>query len=251
MSGIRASKFAKAPKPASKPSGPIGVNLLPDEIKQAENAASQRRVLVLLTIMVIVAVGAASAGAWLNAQSAAAQLAQAQAKAASIISEQAQHLEGQAVSDKIVSTQDAQILLTTAEIDWQKLLVSIIGVTPATISIQSFELNASTPFAVIDDVPGPLDAPRLGAVTMTATTVNVPDIDVWVKSLEKLDGFAGTRVLRLENGTVTVDFYVSKDRVTARFDPAVEGYDEPTPTPTPEPTQTAEPTPTPTPTKEG
>ncbi|MGV8969713.1 MAG: hypothetical protein ACOH1J_04615 [Microbacteriaceae bacterium] len=239
--------------------GYVGVNLLPEEIKLAENAATQRRLVVLLTVLVLVLVAAGFVGSYLLAENAKSSLTAATANAERIVAEQATYGGGQLVANQIRSTQDAQLIATVVEVDWVGILRDIISVTPESIVITSFEIDGST--SISDSVPPdpPLENMRIASISMTATTPVPGDISVWIKALEKLDGFAGAPVVRYDSGQATINFFVSSARVTGRFDPNILGYKEqdpaatPTPQPTPEPnvTETAVPnaTPEPTPTE--
>lgn len=240
-------------KSTSRAAGHIGVNLLPDEIKQAENASTQRRLIVLLTILVVVAVSAAFFGASYSALAAKTTLAAAQAEADRIVAEQANYGGGQQVANQIEITQGAQLLATGLEIEWSALVRDVLAATPASITVTSFEIDSSTTTKEAEAPIPPLEGSRVAAVTVVAVATAPVDIDAWVKSLEKLDGLIGTSVLRLEGQQFTIKVFISEERVTGRFDPELLGYLEPEPvasptpsaTPTPEPTQAPTPTPTP------
>jgi hypothetical protein len=224
--------------------GYTGVNLLPDEIKQAEGAATQRRVIVLLTALVVAAVGAAYFGSLLYAQSSQSSLAAAQAEAAQIVADQAKFGGGLRVANQIKTAKDAQVITTAAEIYWTAVITDVIVATPATISITSIELHAATPVTDGTVPTPPLETSRVGSLTISGVTAAPADIDAWIKGLEKIKGFAGSSVVRFDGGSkYTVVLYISNGRLTNRFaTPAPGATATLSPTPTPTPTSTSTPT---------
>lgn len=230
--------------------GYVGVNLLPEEIKLAENAATQRRLTVLLTILVFVVVGAATLGAAYLANAAAGNLATAQARAEEILVEQQAFGGGQKVAGQITATKSAQQFTTIAEIDLADLIGDVLAATPASITITGIDFEAQT--AVTDgQLPsGPLEAPRVASMVLTGVTGSQTDVKAWVDGLAKLEGFGGAPVQQLQGGNQwSVVLFLSAERWTARYGGEGQSPDTSTqPDPTSDPTPTEAPTPTPTPT---
>jgi len=208
---------------------------------------------VLLPIIVIVAVVAASLWAATTAADSATRLTAAQDDAANLILQQAKYSEGQRVADQVKAVTDAEAIATAAELDISGLIVAAIGATPPSVAIISYEWQQATPVVDNDTPKGPLQGPRVGSLRITGLTANFADTDPWVKSLGKLKGFAGSTVLKVEEGyAVSVTIYVSDQLLLNRFpfstgtagaggSASGNGSSTSTPSPTNTPTPTATP----------
>lgn len=216
------------PQPLSRD---VRVNLLPPEIAKAEKAGAQRRLILFLAVISIVVVGLGTVGATIAAATAKASLETEEARAEMLLTERAKYAEAQYTAGLILATEDAQRAGALADVDWAAFLRDVIAVTPPSIAITGFDGESSTITLPAASSPqGPLEAERLGLVRLVSQTADNALIDQWVQSLETLDGYVGSTVLRVENTesdagyTLAVTVYFDNERLRDRY--PLEGADD-------------------------
>ncbi|MFF1878190.1 hypothetical protein [Leifsonia sp. NPDC058230] len=237
-SAVKAGKPTKAkPQPKTQKAPPkrgasiivVGdeprVDLLPPEVRASRRSKGTRRALgygVLATVLVmVVAVGGGFA---LNV-AAQAKLLVTQSQTVSILAQQQKFMDARTVQNEVATAQAAQQVGASTEIDWSPYLASIQSILPPSVTVQTVNVDSSSPLALYGQSSDPTQKPRVATVAFTAETSTLPDVPAWLRSLEKLPGFAdgvaGTITLDQTTNIYTagVTLHVDQRAFAKRFEP--------------------------------
>jgi Tfp pilus assembly protein PilN len=176
------------------------VDLLPPEIYRERAATVIRRRLLIgvfgVIAIVIVGTGASTALA-MQAQS---QLADEQARTASLLAEQTKYIEVRSVQANVTLVQAAQQVGVSTEIDWKKYLENVQATLPRTVTIDTVTIDSASPVAIYTQPTAPLQGARVATITFSAKSTALPDVPTWLDALATLPGFADALP-----GSVTLD----------------------------------------------
>ncbi|TFD06669.1 MULTISPECIES: hypothetical protein [unclassified Cryobacterium] len=201
------------------------VDLLPPEVRAERRGQQQRRRLTVgvvgVAVVVALLVGSASALAY----TAQANLADEQARTATLLTEQGQYFAVRTLQNQVTLTEAAQRVGASTEIDWKTYLDAVQNTLPPSVTITSVQVDSATPLAAYTQATAPLQGSRVATVSFTATSTVLPDIPAWLTALGALDGFAdalpGSVALDQTTGiyTVTISMHINDSAFAHRFDP--------------------------------
>jgi Tfp pilus assembly protein PilN len=201
--------------------------LLPPEVAVEAKTRSQRRLLGLVLILVIVAVAGAYAGVTYLSAAEDAKLATAQAETAALLAEQAQYAEISSAQAKVGGITASRKSAMASEIDWMTYLDSIGDTLPQDARITSIVVTSESPLTPLAVPSGPLDTARVAEIVLTASTKDVPDIVQWISALSTLKGFTDatpTNVVSSDDGyQATFTVHVDDRALAHRFDEPTDG----------------------------
>lgn len=201
------------------------VDLLPPEVRAERRNARLRRGFGwgVLAVFLVVLLGCGAAFS-LNVVS-QAQLLTARSETASLLAQQQKFAPVRDVQKQVALAQAAQQTGASTEIDWKPFLDQVGAAQPAGLSIASLSVDSISPLAVYQQSTDPLQGPRVGTVTVVATSAPLPNVPAWVSALQKIPGVTdvvpGTVVLDQVNNVykATVTIHVSDTLYLKRFEP--------------------------------
>jgi Tfp pilus assembly protein PilN len=207
------------------------VNLLPGDVRQARTLGAVKRWLLVSAGVTAVAVGTVAGVAHLQGQSAASDLAQAEAEFASLQVEQGPFSQVTDVRAELERLRSARDFGVRQEILWSVHLGAVSAVTPPGVGIVTLDYQGATPLAAAPASTDPLIVSGLGTLSFTALAADLPDTAAWSDALETVPGLRDARVTAMNradaggrfryeiSGTIQVD-----ERALAhRFDTQSEG----------------------------
>lgn len=226
------------------------VQLLPPIVKQRARIRETRRLLVLLVILAVVIVaGGVTYGVYQSAR-AQLELAAIQVQTQSLLAQQAEYAEGARVAGLVQVSKDAQLLVTSGEVDWVQVVGEVRSYLPSGTSLHSVEVVAPAPWEPPLVPEGPLRASRIATLQMTVSSSSYDLAALFASMVGDHAAVADVRILSstLDAGRylTVVALTLDSDALATRFaDTAADVTDEDgasgdtaTPTPTPTPTAT-------------
>lgn len=199
-------------------------NLLPPEVGIVAKGRIMRRNAVLLVALAVIIVIAGYAGGTVLAIAAQAQLAAANERTNTLITEQAKYSEVRQIATMLDTAAAAERVGMSTEIDWKAYLDEIQKSLPAGTSVTNVVAETATPLTDFAQPSAPLQGDRIGELKFTATSSSLPDVEKWLEALAKLDGFvdASPGSIQLNTETedyeVTITMHVNTDALLLRFD---------------------------------
>jgi hypothetical protein len=233
------------------------VQLMPPSVRVQAKNRETRRMLVLLVVLAIVAVGGGMTWAFTRQLDAASALAAAQNRTSELLLEQTKYADAARVAGLVATTEEAQRMLTAGEVDWAAVMADLATYAPADVTFAGAILTAPAPWEPPLVPEGPLRAQRVATVVLTiaspsyanaATFVaavrlnpTVADVTITASTAEG-SGYLTTVSITLNDKVLKTRFDESDDPVETDDDGEAEESDgaqsTPTPTPTPTPTET-------------
>lgn len=180
--------------------GESRVDLLPPEVRTERKGKVTRRRLGLgvVGVLAIVVVGTGATTAFaLQAQT---QLLAEQGRTADLLAQQSKYIEVRKVQDRIDLVKVAQQVGVSTEVDWKKYLDDVQATLPASVTIDTVNVDSATPLAIYTQPTAPLQGARVATVSFTAKSTTLPDVPTWLNALAALPGFADALP-----GSVTLD----------------------------------------------
>lgn len=199
------------------------VDLLPPEVRSERRGQQQRRRLTLGVIGIAVVVALGVVASTTLAMTAQSNLADEQARTATLLTEQGRYFEVRALQNQIALAEAAQQVGAATEIDWKSYLNAVQNTLPSSVAISTVQLDSATPLTTYTQATAPLQGLRVATVSFTATSLVLPDIPAWLSALGTLDGFAdalpGSVSLDQITGiyTVTITMHVNDSAFAHRF----------------------------------
>lgn len=198
-------------------------DLLPIELKQEARARGQRRAMVGVVVLAVVLVVAAYAYATINATIAHNSLLAAEARTASLLTEQSKYIEGKRVADQTAAISKAQTLGASTEVPWAPYYQLVAKSLPRGTYINIMSAATSAPGSALATPEEPLQEQSLGAINFQAITEGLPDVSKWIDNLSKLPGFADASAKTIERDektgkyTVTIIMHFNEGALSNRF----------------------------------
>lgn len=236
---------------------PPRADLLPPELKAEEKLRSQRRGLVGVAVLAVFLVAAGYVYAVFSAQSAASNLAAANAQTQSLLDQKNKYIEVRELSDQRDTIKLLRQVAVYNEVDWREYFVRVATILPPGTNLTTVTGNVTD----LSKAPAsPLLKPSVAELVFVAKTTTLPNVSAWVDSLSDLPGFAdattGAIDFQEDDGlyAVTITLHLNTDALHHRFTgndlngngvPDSKDVD-PTATPTPTPSVTPVPSGTPT-----
>lgn len=199
------------------------VDLLPPEVRSERKAKVVRRRLGVAVIGVVVLVVAASGGATILSIQSQFTLAEEQTRTTQLLQEQGKYMEVRNVQQQVSLVQAAQQVGVSTEINWKTYLEAVQAILPATVVIDTVDVEAASPMAIFAQSTGPLQGARVATVKFTARSAVLPDVPTWLTALKTLPGYAdalpGSVSLDASTNTYTVDItmHVNDAAFSKRF----------------------------------
>ena len=199
------------------------VHLLPREVRNERKAKVVRRRLGFGVVGVLLLVVVASGGAFALSFTAQLQLLEEQSRTAELFAEQAKFIQVRTVQEEVALAQAGQQVGVSTEIDWKTYLEGVQAILPASVTIDTVNVDSASPMALYAQSTTPLQGDRVATVNFTATSLGLPDVPTWLTALETLPGYAdalpGSVTLDAATGIYTVDItmHVNDAAYTKRF----------------------------------
>ncbi|WP_454048524.1 PilN domain-containing protein [Cellulomonas sp. Marseille-Q8402] len=218
---MTALKDAPAPARPLLTTGWPQVDLLPQEIRDARRLrATQKRLGVLLLVIVLLALAGYAGSLFLAAQ-ARADLAEAQAETQRLQGEQAKYAEVPLTLGQIAEVEGAMQVGTSTEVLWAPYLSALQAVTPAGVTYDSVITDAGSPMAPWAGSASELQLLAVGQITFTARAASLPDTAAWTDALSTVPGFSNpwftTATLSDEDGAVFFQVSGTVDIVSSAY----------------------------------
>ncbi|GAA3895813.1 hypothetical protein GCM10022381_41660 [Leifsonia kafniensis] len=200
------------------------VDLLPPEVREERKARVVRRRLGLSVAGALVLVIAATGGATALSLQAQVALSDEQTRTTQLLQEQNQYVEVRTVQQEVSLVQAAQQVGVSTEINWKTYLEAVQAILPASVVIDTVEVDSASPIALFVQPTAPLQGPRVATVKFTAKSAVLPDVPTWLTALKTLPGYAdalpGSVGLDAATGTYTVDItmHVNDAAFAKRFE---------------------------------
>jgi Tfp pilus assembly protein PilN len=165
------------------------VNLLPPEVKAARALRHVKQWLVVVLLITLAIAGVMYAFALLTRSSADSALADAQAEAGQLKTEEAKYAEVQPVLNGLRRTTEARSIGMAPEVLWKPYLDAIAAVLPQNVSITTFSVVQSGLITGPPASPDPLTAQGVATVQFSARAKTLPDSSAWTEALNTIPGF--------------------------------------------------------------
>jgi len=184
-------------------------DLLPPEIEMEKKARSQRRgllaVAVLVTALVVVVYG------FVTVLSTASQVAldQATARSGEVLAEQGQYLEVRRLLAQVESAEEARLIGTSTEVDYQDFIGQILLAGSSSIAVTSIAVTGATPLVPFSETNVPLEQPRVGEIVMIGAAESQAALSLWLDNLTQLPGFADVKPTTISNTAGVYSFSIT------------------------------------------
>lgn len=208
-----------APLLASSPRA----NLMPPELAENKRKRSVRRSLrVLIVLVALIAIGAVGGSFYL------AGVAQA-----GLASEQRITSDRQSQLAKLGGVKNTQAWIEQIEaakrvggstdVDWSAFITDLQNHLPSGVALTGIAIDSADATTPVEQSEIPLENERIGTVTITAETSQLPSLPDWIQSLSSLQGFADATPgsLKFDDSTgiytASVEMHINKDVYSHRF----------------------------------
>ena len=204
--------------------------LLPPELKLEEKARAQRRMLIFVVFIVIIATAGVYAYSALVAETSRQRLATSNNYSSELLAEQAKYIEARQLAAQVTASEDARTVGMAQEIDWYEYFTEVeASLLKVGAVVSAFEVKAASPLTPASPPSAPLENPSIAAINFTATTLDYPTASAWLKAIEDLPGFAGaviTSIIQEGGGyTVTCKVLIDESAYSNRFNPDAQDED--------------------------
>ncbi|MCU1418124.1 MAG: hypothetical protein JWP32_2298 [Schumannella sp.] len=179
------------------------VDLLPPEVHAQVKMRALRRILGLVVVLALVAVGGGYFIAQLRASMAQSSLSAAQQETLDLLAEQAQYAEAADASDTVETALGDRSKVLSNEVLWADLVDSIRALLPAGATIDSATMTARAPWEPEMETQGPLRAPRVATINFVVKSASLLDTPSIVRALSDLPGFADATPDRVDRNDTT------------------------------------------------
>jgi len=165
-------------------------NLLPPEIRQLAKARSQRRGLLFILGLVLAIVVAGYVASTLYANESRVALAAELARSEQLLGEKAEYISVSQLEAQLQVAEDARALAVSTEVNWSEYVAALQSRLPAGMTILGFTSNTATPAQPFTPPTAPLLQPRVGEITLTTTSADIPSVAPWLASIKTVTGTA-------------------------------------------------------------
>ena len=172
------------------------VNLLPPEIIETRRFRRTQKLLALCVIGAVASVGGLYWMAQNRADTAAAELAVAQAETTRLKAEEAKYAEVPRIIAQVDAATAARDEALFTNVAWYRYLNDLALTYPDAVWLENFTASVAAPGGVSGAAPvpvagsNPLASPGFGTVTFTGTALQHSDVASWLDVLASTKGFA-------------------------------------------------------------
>ncbi|GGK91998.1 hypothetical protein GCM10007382_10210 [Salinibacterium xinjiangense] len=194
----KAARATKAQKASAAPltvGGTPRADLLPPEVRAAYKGKGVVRMLVILAVMVAVVVAGAVGFATIGSITSQAVLQLERDRSLDLLARQLDYTEARQIANEVDAAIAARAVGTATEIDWRAYLDEVSSTLPDGVSLTKLVI---TPVVASEGggegaaiAENPLQQAAVATITITATSVTVPDVEAWFDDLAGITGFAG------------------------------------------------------------
>lgn len=167
------------------------VDLLPPSIREAQKTKAIARSLIAAVIVVAALVLAVTGFAFVRALTSQAALDAERNRTTELLAQQMEFSEARTVARQISDARIALVLGTATEIDWRAYLDEVNATLPPGVTLTTVTVDSVSPADALPTVETPLQEDWVATLTISATSLTVPDVESWLDQLENLTGFAG------------------------------------------------------------
>ncbi|MDO7882853.1 hypothetical protein [Antiquaquibacter soli] len=199
-------------------------NLLPPEVIERAKARRVRGYLVLLVVVVLIATAAGYAYASIQALTAQAGLAAAQARTSELLEEKATYSDVISATSGLALITSTQQQATSTEVMWSDLMQELILAAPGqVILVNKMTGLAPMPWEAPMLVTGSLRTPRVASLELRYVSPTPPEATRLYRAFAGVDGVADVSIdsvewlddLKVFATTVTINF--DADALSARW----------------------------------
>lgn len=189
--GTRATKAQKASAAPLAIGGVPRADLLPPDVRAAYKGKAMVRILLILVVTVAVIVAGGVGYATIRSISSQAFLQLERDRSLDLLARQLDFAEAKQIANKVDAATASRALGTATEIDWRVYLDEVSATLPDGVGLT--QLVIAPVVAGVGDVAveNPLQQAAVATITVTATSVTVPDVEAWFDDLAGITGFAG------------------------------------------------------------
>ena len=200
----KASKTSKTPKSSfgrKAASAPLAIggipraDLLPPEVRAAYKGKAVVRMLVILVVTVAVIVAGGVGYATLRSITSQTVLQLERDRSLDLLARQLDFAEARQIANKVDAAIAARAVATATEIDWRAYLDEVSATLPEGVGLTQLVIapvvagEGGGEGAALTE--NPLQQAAVATITITATSVTVPDVEAWFDDLAGITGFAG------------------------------------------------------------
>lgn len=202
--------------------------LLPPELELEKKARSQRRGLITVFILVVIAVGVAYGVTSITAAAVQLALDGERSRTDQLLQAQDEYIEVRQLTAQVAASESARLVGTSTEIDWEKFVTEVLFALPLDMQVTNIQMTSATPLAPFSETTVPLEQPRVAEILITTKGATYgPQADV-LRALEDFDGFADASMesLAMEDGMYVsvIRLHLNEEAFSNRF--ASEDSDE-------------------------
>lgn len=195
--GQRSPLAVRTTKPQKASAGHLAIggvpraDLLPPEVKAAYKGKATVRMLVILVVTVAVIVAGGVGYATIRSITSQAFLQLERDRSLDLLARQLDYAEARQIANKVDAAIAARALGTTTEIDWRAYLDEVSATLPDGVGLTELVIAPVVIGAGEESVDNPLQQAAVATITITATSLTVPDVEAWFEDLAGITGFAG------------------------------------------------------------
>jgi hypothetical protein len=228
--GGSSRKRATNPKSAARATvlgAPPRADLLPPEVFEEHRQRARQRSLWIGVVGTVLVAVVGTGAAFIYNVTAAMDLVAMQDETIRLQTELGTHAEVRDIKANVATSEEAQRVGGSTDIDWKTYLTGLQATLPAGVVITSVDVETGSPITDYAQPTVPLEGARIGTLTFEATSPALPFIPDWLDGLETLDGFVDAvpnSVEIVESGgyTVSITMHIDAEAYSGRFAPEEE-----------------------------
>ena len=193
------------------------IDLLPPEVRARLRSRTLRRGLGVLVVAVVLATGAGTALAVLNAAASAGALTAEQERSQQLLAQQLEFVEVTKLANAKAGIEQAQLVGASTEILWPAYIDAIRATLPPGAAIGTLTVTASSPITLVAQPALPLQLPRVATVQLTVDAADLATVSAWIAQLPALPGFADATLTSIERTEAGVKANVTINVTDAAF----------------------------------
>jgi hypothetical protein len=202
--------------------GDARADFLPSEVRARVRGRATRRVLIGVVLLTLVVITASFAWASTAAAQAQTALADERARTQDLLERQRGFTVARALSNEVETATAALRIASSTEVLWQPYLARVDAVLPEGTTYSTFSIDTGSPVEPYEQPVAPLQVPRIGTITVTATTASYAAAHQWVRALEDTPGFGDVALNDATRGEgdsydVTITLHVTSALLADRF----------------------------------
>ncbi|WP_166876998.1 hypothetical protein [Salinibacterium sp. ZJ450] len=205
-------------------------DLLPPEVRNLQRGKKAVRLALAGVVVVAIVVAGGVGFGVVRSVSSQIELQSERDRTDDLLAQQLNFAEARSVANQVDEAVLARRLATTTEIDWRAFLDEVAATLPLGVSLTEIVVDSTAPSEVEPAAEAvPLQEDWVATVTINATSLTVPNVELWLNDLEGLTGFAGVAPPVTVEGTpedgyqVKIEVHVNEQVYTGRFEEEAAG----------------------------